>query len=245
MKREAFELNYEFELTHWWFRARRDILIDEINYHQARPGFPSHPKILDYGCGTGGLTQSLEPFGEVFGVDEYQEAVDFCLQRNMKNINQIHSIEEIPSSSYDIITCFDVLEHIEDDALIIKNFIRILKEKGWLFLTVPALNLLWSGEDVVSQHKRRYRKNEIKDILLQNNFDILKLSYMNSFLFPVIAPLRMWNRYFRPSTLNRSDVYDVPSFLNEILYHIFALEKYILRYWNFPMGVSLLVIARK
>ncbi len=245
MFEEAYELNYSQEKTHWWFVARREIL-QSIIYSLIESSYLSPPlKILDYGCGTGALTQMLDEFGEVTGVDESDAAVQFCKLRGMQNVPKINSSKELPCSTFDLVTCFDVMEHLTNDEELIGELHRTLKSNGVLLLTVPALNILWSGEDIISKHVRRYRKHELIQKIERKNFEVIKASYFNLFLFPLIFSIRIFNRHIRPASLLKSDVYSVPTFVNNTLKNIFSTERFILKHTNLPIGVSLLLAARK
>ncbi len=246
MKTEAYELNYRFEENHWWFAARRGILCSLIRDCMKKGYVHSSPmQILDYGCGTGGLTSALEEFGVVTGVDESEEALSYCRERGMQNVQHIRSAKDLPDAAFDLVGCFDVLEHFEDDVGLLTELRRTLKSGGILFLTVPALSCLWSGEDVVSKHVRRYRKSDLYVKVRQAGFKILKASYFNSFLFPLIFTIRVFNRFFRPATLQCSDVSSVREPFNTILKYIFSTERFVLKYGKFPLGVSILLIAKK
>ncbi len=246
MQPEAYRLNYQYEETHWWFLARREILVSMISDLQKRRLLAyDSPKLLDYGCGTGGLTQTLGMFGDVLGVDGNEEAISYCRKRGLQNIKQITSTNELQNETFDFVGSFDVLEHVHDDVGLIKEFYRILKPNGLLLLTVPAYQWLWGGEDEVSKHVRRYTKSELRRKMNAAGFETIKASYFNTILFPLIASVRLWNRCFRPKTLSHSDVAETPKPINASLCRIFALESRLLRWVNFPFGVSLIVVGIK
>ncbi len=246
MKPEAYQINYEFEENHWWFLGRRKILCsviqDVINKGHLQT---KSIRILDYGCGTGGLTQTLDAFGSVTGVDESEEAIRYCRERGLENVEKIQSANDLPNLTFHLVCSFDVLEHFEDDTGLLTELYRTLQPGGILFLTVPAFQCLWSGEDEVSKHVRRYRKRELTQKVHETGFEIVKASYFNFSLFPMVFVIRTFNRMFRPSTLQRSDVTPAKEPLNTLLKNIFSFERFVLRYAGFPLGVSLLVVARK
>ncbi len=246
MQSQTYEINFRHEETHWWFLARREIILMLIRRMIEQQVLPQPPmQILDYGCGTGSLTRSLNQFGDVCGVDESEEAIQFCHQRGMDNVKRIHSVNELPADTYDLIGSFDVLEHIDDDLHILGEFKRMLKPGGILFITVPAFHILWGGEDVVSQHKRRYRRKDLVTKQRQCGFEIIKASYFNTILFPLILTVRLFNRGFRPKSISQSDVHQVSPLLNTLLCRLFAFERLVLKDVTFPIGASLLTIAKK
>jgi len=232
---------FDLEMNHWWFLARRRILLDQIN---RMLGNRKYNKILDAGCGTGGILQFLEKYGDVYGIDVSPEAVRFCHQRGYR-IVQGSLTEELPfeESSFDIITAFDVLEHLSDDTGAIKSTYNLLRKGGFFFCTVPAYSFLWSNHDVIHHHYRRYTHCELKAKLITAGFNVKKLSYYNTFLFPVIASFRIIKRLLR--RVDYSDIRKPPYIINILLTHLFASERFLLRYIDFPFGISILAIAEK
>lgn len=202
-------------------------------------------KIMDFGCGTGGLTQALGQFGPIEGVDFSEEALAYCQKRGLKNTRLIQSADEVEAENYDLVGSFDVLEHIEDDQSVIEALHRSLKPGGVLMVTVPALKVLWGGEDVVSHHVRRYTRSEVKAKIQRAGFEVIQASYFNSLLFPMILAVRVFHRLFRPHTLTQSDVKPISPLFNGVFCRMFALERKLLGVVSLPVGASLLVIARR
>ncbi|MBZ0258725.1 class I SAM-dependent methyltransferase, partial [bacterium] len=128
MQPEAYQLNYEFENSHWWFLARREIILSRIQAMIDGGDAPTATplRILDFGCGTGGLTQTLERFDAVEGVDFSEEALDYCRKRGLESVRCIGSASDLASGAYDLIGTFDVLEHIEDDIGVLNELRRAL-----------------------------------------------------------------------------------------------------------------------
>ena len=118
-----------------------------------------------------------------------------------------------------------------------------LKKNGIVFLTVPAYNFLWTSKDEDLKHFRRYNK----DTLLQvtpKNFSILKISYFNTLLFPILSLILLFLRFFRIRFINQAETQPL-SIINFFLYKIFSFEKYFIKSINFPFGLSLMAILRK
>jgi hypothetical protein len=102
---------------------------------------------------------------------------------------------------------------------------------------------LWSEHDVLNEHKRRYTLEELKGKLIDAGFTIEKISYFNTFLFPLISLVRMINNLLKRKGASEIDL-PHPA-INYIVEKIFSLEKYFLRIMNFPIGVSVLAVVRK
>ncbi|MEN3371119.1 MAG: hypothetical protein V7609_3262 [Verrucomicrobiota bacterium] len=194
------------------------------------------------------MLRYLSAFGEVQGADADAEAVHFCRMRGLENVSLLPG-ETIPfaDNSFDLVTMFDVLEHIEDDSGALREIFRVLKRDGMLILTVPAYRFLWGAQDEISHHKRRYRASEIKQRLHEAGFVLLKLSYFNTLLFPFIAAIRLGRAFKRrePEELKSDFTLTNEGAANDLLARILAWERHLVARWNLPFGVSIVGLARK
>jgi 2-polyprenyl-3-methyl-5-hydroxy-6-metoxy-1,4-benzoquinol methylase len=243
METYLYDELYQMEEKHWWFVARRKIILDIF-----RRFVPTTNtiKILDIGCGTGLMLQVLNQYGEVSGIDSSPLAIEYARKRT-NNVIQLGVLpNNIPytGTTFDVVTAFDVLEHIENDVEAISTISKLLKDSGIFICTVPAYQFLWSSHDEAHHHYRRYTKNSLQKKLLSAGFKMIKITYYNFFLFPLIALIRLLKRIQRPSSIG-SDTQMPHSLLNKILIKIFSSEKYFLRWANLPFGVSLLSVSRK
>lgn len=245
MKTDTYELNYEHETTHWWFLARRDIVLARIEALIESGQLPKQPRVLDYGCGTGATTQALERIGQVEGIDPSAQAIAFCRDRGMENIRLLKAGDLPAEEAFDLATCLDVLEHHDDDLALLRALRGAIKPGGVLMVTVPAFAWLWGGEDVVSHHWRRYTRTQLTQRLEEGGFRVLQAGYFNTWLFPLIAGVRLFNRFLRPKTLTRSDVGPVWPPLNRALYRLFRSERFWVNRGGFAVGASILAVAVK
>ena len=110
-------------------------------------------------------------------------------------------------------------------------------------ITVPAFNFLFSNKDVALKHFRRYRKSNLKD-LLNKKFKIEKLSYFNFLLFIPIALSILILKIKKTKFIKFAETTPA-NYLNSTLKNIFSFEKYLLRFFNFPFGVSIIALAKK
>jgi SAM-dependent methyltransferase len=159
----------------------------------------------------------------------------------------VGSIEHLPpplaEAQFDLITAFDVLEHITDDLAALELLRKRLISGGKLALTVPAYQWLWSQHDVVNEHRRRYTKGQLVTKLDRAGWRTLRATYFNTLLFPPIAAVRILQRvpglsHFLPSDLNNK-----PSPIDRLLLSVFASEAGWLVHGDFPFGVSIIIIA--
>ncbi|MBI5375554.1 MAG: class I SAM-dependent methyltransferase [Candidatus Schekmanbacteria bacterium] len=242
MEKDHYRLIYQQEENHWWYKGMwviTESLLDQ--YYK-----DNNLNILDAGCGTGINLTKLSKFGKTFGVDFSEEALKYSKERNHKRICN-SSIEFLPfkNASFDLVTSFEVLYHsgVKDDERAIKQFYAACKKNGRVLIRVPAFKILFGKHDLVVHGIRRYRKNELKDILTRAGFEIEKISYLDFFLFFPALVIRLIQRISKSE--KESDIKPTNNLLNNILYYILKFESYYLRKFNFPFGISLLCIARK
>jgi SAM-dependent methyltransferase len=249
LKREYYREYRQVEDVHWWFVGRRRILLQVLNRYIGK-NHADQRRILDVGCGTGTMLTYLAAFGKAQGVDVDEEAVGYCHERGLLDV-RLGAAETLPfdDSSFDLVTALDVLEHLDDDAAALREIGRVLRPGGQLLITVPAHRYMWGDQDEVNMHKRRYVAAEVRDRLTATGFQVLRLSYINAFLFPPIAAIRLLRRLehrLRPRTTQRSDFrFPAPRPLNFLLALIFGAEAPIVRRVNMPIGVSILALARR
>lgn len=241
MDEELYYKFYKVETIHWWFSARREIILDFIiNYIK----LDKISKILDYGCGTGGIIDILNKyFNNIYGTDNSKSAIDFCRKRNLFNTFLLNDFNnnQIFNNYFDLITILDVIEHIEDDSKILLELKKFLKKDGLILVTVPAYQFLFGPYDTLTQHKRRYTKKKLCTLLKKSGYEVIKASYFNTFLSPFMIISRIISSFTGWS--NDTDIPIKP--LNTILKFIFRNEKYFLRYFSFPFGISILCLAKK
>lgn len=141
----AFEILYKAEENNFWFRVRNLIIGEVVQNH-----LPTHSRLIEVGCGTGFVSRYLKKMGyHVECGDLYLAGLQYCKERDAgEAYYQFNLYEPIFSEEYDCYCAFDVLEHVDDDSLVLDNMYSGLKPGGLLFLTVPACRMLWSYADV-------------------------------------------------------------------------------------------------
>jgi SAM-dependent methyltransferase len=235
---------FEAEGTHWWFVGMRAIAFALLD--DARPesvdGGP--PLILDAGCGTGSNLEHLAERGPAVGVDLSQEALRFCLLRGVSVARA--GLLDLPfrDSVFDCITSFDVLYHrwIQDDAAAVKEIVRVLRPGGVLLLRLPALEALRGAHDEAVHTRHRYTKDEVKHLLEEAGLTLLRATYCNTLLLPIIALRRGLDRF---TGREESDVNFLPRPLEWAFRNVLSLEARLLRHVSFPVGASVFALGRK
>ncbi len=231
------------EDRHWWFEGRRAVVRAVL-----RKRLPAHRsrRILDVGCGTGGMLKMLSEFGEVEGLESSEEGLGYCRQRFPGTpLHRGQLPDGIPSGAqYELITAFDVLEHIADVVGSLTRLREALSPEGCLVATVPAYRFLWSEHDVANHHQRRYTRRLLAQHLEQGGFQPTWISYFNSALFPPIAAARLGSRLIPWKANGESDFGEAPAVINRLLQSVFSAERFLVPHWALPFGVSIIAVAR-
>lgn len=245
MEAHLFEEMARTEDHHWWFRGRRTIIEAVLRQHLPAA---SERRMLDVGCGTGGNIPLLQRFGQVVGLEGSADALALCRRRLGPDfpLHQGHIPQDIPQGRFDVVTAFDVLEHIPDAVGALAGIRAALATQGLLVLTVPAFGFLWSEHDTVHHHQRRYTVDMLSGQLSAAGLRLRWSSYFNSLLFPPIAAVRLLQRVLpKPrDTAPRSDVETGGSGLaNQVLEAVFSAERHVVPRVSLPFGVSLIAVA--
>ena len=170
MERVVFERMAELAQEHWWFVARRHILATVIGRSMR---LTENARILDVGCGTGHNLAMLQQFGTVEACEMDPVARDLAGLRLGRPVldAKLPELLGVPESQYDLITLFDVLEHVEDDVAALKAIRTRLKPDGTLLVTVPANQWMWSAHDIAHHHHRRYSKATLARVFADAGFN--------------------------------------------------------------------------
>lgn len=242
MKEHTYPIMFRVEQSHWWYTGRRKILADFVE-KICRQVTDRRPKILDVGCGTGANLLMLSKYGDAEGVDVSEDALAFCRERGLDKV-RLGAGEELPyeNGTFDLVTAFDVVEHMDDDLAGLREMRRVLRPGGRALLFVPTFMFLWGLQDDVSNHRRRYRLPELRRVLEQAGFEIERTTYANITFFLPILVMRQLMRLTGLKTDSENNI-NVSS-LNGVLGRVFGAESWILKRMNLPFGVSGLCVAR-
>ena len=147
--------NGESASRHFWHRAKNDLIFRLLSKLKKR-----NLKILNLGAGTGDDLETLNKFGTVYVTDINENALslipnNLCAEKKRCDAQNL----TYPNEFFDVVTSFDVFEHIPDDKKAINEVSRVLKKDGHLIFSVPAFQFLYSAHDKALEHKRRYSKN--------------------------------------------------------------------------------------
>lgn len=239
MDRRVYDRMAEHDSTHWWYRARREILAD---YLAREGGLPAGARILEIGCGTGHNLPMLARFGTVDAIEIDADARGIAAQRLGRAVGDapLPTLPGVARGAYDLVAVLDVVEHIEDDVAALAAMRSLLAPGGKILIAVPAHQWMWSAHDVVNHHHRRYSKKTLVEAIRKAGLRERKLGYFNSLLFPLAAAARVAGRL-----TGRDDSDDSPPAapVNALFERIFGLERHLVGRVPMPIGVSLLTFA--
>lgn len=227
----------------WWYSSLRNLILSYTKKNVRLGG-----KILDAGCGAGKSIEFLSQHKfKLSGIDISDEALFYCRKRGIKSIKKA-SITKIPYSNktFDGVMCIDVLGSLtaKDAKIAISELRRVLKENGVLIIQCAALESLRSQHDVVTGIKKRYTKQELKNLFRSDNWKIMKSSYRVFFLFPLVAGVKLIKKILG-SNNSKTDQYTPPNFINSILAFIQNLENFLFKFIDLPIGTSVFMVVRK
>lgn len=247
IKKGGMEIEYEkryheVETENWWFVSRRKYLLELLN------DTSRDSKILDIGCSSGIFLKDLERLGfkkeNLFGIDISEKAIENCKKNGIQNSFVMDAQKiELPEK-FDVVVASDCLEHLQDDVKAIKNWSELLNKGGIMLVFVPAFQSLWSQHDEVNMHYRRYTNKELKNKLINQNLTIMKSSYWNFTLFIPLYLFRKINACLSRNKKKEGQIID-GKMSNIFLLKLLLLENALLRYVDFPFGVSTFCIAKK
>jgi SAM-dependent methyltransferase len=233
------------EDRHWWWRARREILGRVISRFLP-PAPEGGLQIAEVGCASGGNLRMLSGFGHVLGAEMDERAIAFLREKRQSEFRVIqHTIPEPLPGKVDILAMCDVLEHVADDRGAMQWAANHLTPGGILVITVPAFQFLWTEQDDAVHHFRRYTPAQLAG-LVPDELELLHLTCFNSLLFAPIAAVRaIMKQLPRGSRAPRSHLGIPPEPINQLFYQLFRLEQFVVPKLRLPLGVSVILVARR
>lgn len=241
---ESFARLAALEDRNYWFRARNRLIVWALRRH-----FSGLRSFLEVGCGTGcvlGAVEAAFPAAAALGSEAHLAGLE-CAARRLRRASLLQmDAANIPfRDEFDVVGCFDVLEHIEDDRRVLQQCFLAARPGGGIILTIPQHPFLWSAADEYAGHVRRYTRDEIVGKVAAAGFTPLMVTSFVSLLFPVLAAARRRHRRVQPGYDPGAEL-EVGRALNLVLEAALDFERQLIRLGvRFPFGGSLLLLARK
>ena len=242
------------EDRHAWFAGRTRAILKYLDAEigPAQVGQPR--RVLDIGAGAGNMAHHLAHYGQVIGLDYISRPLAVAQARALDVCQGAGDGLPFANDSFDLVALLDTVEHIPDEFGVFAECRRVLKPGGKVIVTVPAFMWLWSYNDEINAHQRRYTAPELRQKLEISGLRVTRLSYNNFFLFPLIAGLRLLRpekpELDSPHLTEDEDVYQVemepiPEPANAVLHAVGWLEAELLQRVDLPVGVSVICVAEK
>jgi SAM-dependent methyltransferase len=243
MDQALMKATLEVDEYHWWYRGRRRVILAELD----RLPIGAGACVLDAGCGSGRTLQELTRYGEVHGIELDPDAAELARSRGHGEV-RVGRLEELPwgPATFDLVTCLDVIEHTADDRITLTELLRVTKPGGYLLVTVPAYQSLWSVHDEANHHYRRYGRRTLRAAARAAGWSVERVTSFNSLLLAPAAAVRLLQRRFGTHNGYTNDLALGPAWLNDVLERPLALEaSWLARGHSLPAGLSLLAVLRK
>ena len=239
MNPTEFAVLARVEREHWFYRGKRDIV-----HHWALTLLHLRPADLavDVGAGTGQLVVEFSDMCKAIGIEPHPVALQIAGGKPIQLVQGSVTALPLTAGRAALVTALDVLEHVEDDAGALAELLRITRPGGFIFIGVPAFQILWSDWDESLGHKRRYTKRALLQLVNRLDVTVQRCVYVNSAAFlPVLCYRWLRTRLGGQRRLEDS----VPTALvNHILYKVFVVPA-CWRWLSPPFGISIFCILRK
>src|SRR3989344_271642 len=244
MQKDVYQNMYAGQDTFWWHRGMRKFFGVFLEKYVRS----TNNIILDIGCGTGALFPVLKKYGTVYGLDISEEAVLYAKKTGIAKEVKQGNASTIPYGAdiFDVVVCSDLLYHanVEDDKAVLIEIRRVLKKGGLLVIKEASYDWLRSRMDELVQTKHRYTRSELKGKIETANFEIVRATYMMTFLFPAALISRLIERVI-PRRYGASELFISNSIINILFTSILYFETSLIRWLNFPFGLSIMSVARR
>jgi len=241
METHEYEKLFELEEHYWWFVGQRFLIKSLLDKYKQK-----NLSLLDVGCGTGKTLQLLQNYGNAQGIDIAEQAIAFCKKRGFTITKSDVMNIQFSENTFDVVTALGVFYHkaVTDDVHGFKEIHRILKPGGKFIIFDCATKSLFGKHDIAFHGSRRYSKKELKAKLQQAGFIIEKITYVNTFLFPLVYLKRKWDVITNAPI--KSDLETkIHPLVNKILKKIYLTELHIAQHVNLPFGVNIVAVGKK
>jgi ubiquinone/menaquinone biosynthesis C-methylase UbiE len=240
----------EIEDRHWWWEGRRRLVADFLkNIYNNKPA-----AILDVGCGTGetiSFVKKSRRKWRVWGIDNNPTAIKYARSRGHKTI-RLANAKKLPfgNNKFDAILVLDVLEHIKDPGKALLEMKRVLKPRGKILITSPAMKYIWSRHDVGQGHVTRFNREELRELAEKAGLKTEAIRYFNFFFSGPIILIRVLSRvrgFGFVANYDNGVNYGVVNWvwLNNLLKRIFTAEINSIKKISYPWGISVMAVLIK
>ncbi|MCP4166369.1 MAG: class I SAM-dependent methyltransferase [Chloroflexi bacterium] len=242
------------EDKHWWFATRTRAILALLDKY-AGPGKQGR-KVLDVGAGAGNMMHQLGQYGdEITGLEYNPKPIVVANERGFDVREGTATDMPFDAGMFDIVALLDTVEHIADESAVLNETFRVTRPGGFMVVTVPALMWLWSNNDIINLHERRYKAAELRDKLGAAGWNVPYCGYNNFLIFPLGAGMILIRKRVDKEPDMTSPHFDdeayqvemepAPELLNTVLEGVGKVEVSMLKHMQLPIGTSVIAIAQK
>jgi dolichyl-phosphate beta-glucosyltransferase len=231
----------DHDTSHWWFRSKAAIVASVLGKHA--PSRALDGALLDIGAGAGGVTARLgwRP-DRLLALDGSEGLV-----RAGRDRHALHAVvgtgDRLPfaDGSCSAVTLLDVIEHLPEPSVTLREARRVLAPDGCLVVTVPAHRWLWSSADETLGHYRRYTRGMLRRELAGAGFRTVFVSHVFSWL---VAPVWMRRKLMRHGQAELGLDQSGP-LLDAAALLLTGAEHRLIKWFSLPVGTSIVSAATK
>lgn len=255
----GFETLLRMQRRHFWYCGRHLFLLKVLAREVAKLGSGRKDlRAIDLGGGTGGWLEYLHEqapnlLQELALGDSSLDALKLAepVVGGFARRYQVDLLDLPWEQEWDVVFLLDVLEHLPDDALAVRQVKKCLRPGGLLVATTPALNSFWSYNDELAHHQRRYDRNDYRRLAQRTEMNLLRTEYFMFFLSPLLFCSRVFGRPPGSATAEQlkahmERTHRVPAApVNGLLKAVFSSEAFLANRCPLPWGTSILAVFRK
>ena len=226
-------------INHWYYISKGNVLYRMLSGIRTE-------EILDVGAGSGIFARQLLDAGIGDRATCVDSAYENEYSREFHNGKIIYFQRSIDRTTQNLILMMDVLEHVDDDLELLSMYTSTMPKGGYVLITVPAFQFLWSRHDVFLEHRRRYTLGQLERVVSRAGLKIVKSRYFFAALLPLVAIMR-WYARLQLASNNvelKSDLKVYPWHINNTLIHLHDIERIVLFPFNVIAGLTIFCLAR-
>lgn len=225
---------------HWYYAAKAKAMLAFL------PKAPIE-EVLDVGAGSGFFSKELLALGkakrawcvDTSYLNDHDQTVDGNIIFYRKSVDQLN-VQQV--------LLMDVLEHVDDDEQLLRQYIDKVPSGCWFLITVPAFSFLWSDHDVYLEHRRRYTLEQIDSLVRRSGLHLQVSAYYFGLIFPLAVLTRLAQRIgksiFRVKASPQSQLKQHHLLINSVLKSLCKFELLFFKA-NRLAGLSIFCLAQK
>ena len=238
---DAIDAMAKVERDHWWFRAKHRLVLDELRRRRATG------TVVDVGAGTGGLLERLRLGGHLAVGMELDTVALAHARANQSRLPLARSFAEavpVRDGGAGAVTALDVLEHLDDDVLALRELGRVVGPGGLVLIAVPAYQWAWSDHDLRLGHRRRYSRSQLTGVAEQADLEVLRCTHFHAWLTPIAWLVRRTPLGRLAGDGSAEEASFGNAWINRTLQLVTDVERTWLARRDLPVGLSILLVAR-